>query len=169
MPEQEPLPAMPAAALVTRVSRSARWALLESLISAGASTLTVIVLARLLGPAEFGAAGIAMAIAAIVQALLLGGMPDAVARARSVHTAHTDATFWATTAIGALVTLLCAGIGAGIAWAGQPRIGALVAVQGLAAIAVGMAAVPTGARSTAPMAASSRTTWRRRCRSRRVS
>ncbi|MGL4543289.1 MAG: oligosaccharide flippase family protein, partial [Polymorphobacter sp.] len=135
---------MPAAALVTRVSRSARWALVESLVSASASTLTVIALARLLGTAEFGAAGMAMAVAAIVQALLLGGMPDAVARARSVHTAHTDAAFWAMTGLGALVSLLCLAIGAGVALAGQPRLGALVAVQGLAGIAVGAAAVPTG-------------------------
>lgn len=135
---------MPAAALVSRVSRSARWALLESVISAGASTLTVVVLARLLGAPEFGAAGIAMATAAIIQALLLGGMPDAVARARSVHTAHTDAAFWAMTGLGGVMTLLCAGVGAGLALSGQPKLGALVATQGLAGIAIGAAVVPTG-------------------------
>ena len=136
---------MPPATLTARVSRSVRWAFLESVISAAASLLTVIVVARLLVPAEFGRAGIAMAVAAIVQAALLGGMPDAVARSRSVHTGLTDAAFWAMLAIGGIAAGLCLAAGAFVAAAmGEPQLGALIAVQGLGGIALGAAAVPTG-------------------------
>ncbi len=134
---------MSPASIVTRVTRSVRWAFLESMLSATASLVTVLVLARLVPPAEFGRAGIAVAVSLIVQAALLGGMPDALVRSPSAHTRLTDAAFWALAAIG----LACAGV---IAAAGavtaqwDARLGALIAVQGLTTIAVAVAAVPTG-------------------------
>ena len=132
------------ARIAKRVSRSARWAFVESLASAGASAATVIVLARYLGPADFGRAGIAVAVTGIVQAALLGGMPDALVRAPSVHTRLSDALFWSTTAIG-VATALIAGVAALIVLAtGDRLLAALLAVQGLTGIALGVAAAPTG-------------------------
>lgn len=127
-----------------RAARSARWAFLESLVSAGASLATVVLLARFLSPAEFGLAGLAVAVAAIVQALLLQGMPDALVRGPSAHTRLTDAMFWATTAIGAGAAGLC-GLAALAIWAiGEPELAELTAVQGLTGVALGVAAAPTG-------------------------
>lgn len=136
---------MSRARIATKISRSARWALVESLASASASALTVILLARFLGPADFGRAGLAVALTSIVQAALLGGMPDALVRTRSVHTRLSDALFWATTAIG-FGTALIAGAAALVVALiiGDRLLGALIAVQGLTGIALGMAAAPTG-------------------------
>ena len=136
---------MSRARIATRISRSARWALVESLASASASALTVILLARFLGPTDFGRAGLAVAMTSIIQAALLGGMPDALVRTASVHTRLSDALFWATTAIG-VGTALLAGVAALIVAyvIGDPLLGALIAVQGLTGIALGIAAAPTG-------------------------
>ncbi len=136
---------MSRARIATKISRSARWALVESLASASASALTVILLARYLDPADFGRAGLAVALTSIVQAALLGGMPDALVRTRSVHTRLSDALFWSTTAIG-VGTALVAGAAALVValLIGDRLLGALIAVQGLTGIALGMAAAPTG-------------------------
>lgn len=136
--------ATPYASLVTRITRSVRWAFLESVLSAAASLGSVLVLARLLGPAEFGLAGLAVAVWAIVHSAALAGMPDALVRAPSAHTRLTDAAFWATLAIGVACAVLTGAIGLAVAVWGDPRLGALIAVQGLANIAIGAATAPTG-------------------------
>lgn len=136
---------MPQASIVTRVARSVRWAFLESVLSATASLATVLVLARYVPPAEFGRAGIAVAVSLIIQAAVLGGMPDALVRSPSAHTRLTDAAFWAMLGIGFASAALTGLIGLGTAaWFDDPRLGALIAVQGLTIVAVGAAAVPTG-------------------------
>jgi PST family polysaccharide transporter len=136
---------MTQAAIVTRITRSVRWAFLESVLSALASLGTVMVLARLVDPAEFGRAGIAVAVSAIVQACLLGGMPDALVRAPSAHTRLTDAAFWALLGIGAAAAGLLALGGLVVALgSGQGRLGALIAVQGLTSLPLAAAAMPTG-------------------------
>lgn len=136
---------MPQPGLATKVSRSVRWAFVESLVSASASLLSVVALARLLTPGEFGRAGLAMAVAAIVQAALLGGMPDALVRARSGHTRLTDAAFWAMLAIGVAAAALCGLAGLFVAAVlGDAPLAALVAAAGLGCIAAGAAAAPTG-------------------------
>lgn len=133
------------ARIKARVTLSARWAFVESLLSAAASLGTILVLARYVGPAEFGRAGIAVAVSAIIQAAALGGMPDAIVRARSADTRLTDAMFWATLAIGIAGALLIAVLGGAAAiWWDDPRLGALIAVQGLTTIAMAAAAIPTG-------------------------
>jgi O-antigen/teichoic acid export membrane protein len=122
-----------------------RWAFVESLVSAAASLGTVLVLARFVGPAEFGLAAIAVAVTALVQPLLLGGMPDALVRSPSAHRRFTDALFWATLGIGAVAALLVAAVGLGVGLAfDSRRLGALIAVQGLTLVAIGAAAAPTG-------------------------
>lgn len=127
------------------MSRSVRWAFVESLVSASASVLTILALARFLTPAEFGAAGLAVAVAAIVQAFLLGGMPDALVRAPSVHSRLLDAAFWAMLGLGVAAAALCGVAALFVAYAlHQPELAALIAVQGLTGIAVGAAAAPTG-------------------------
>lgn len=133
------------AKIVARIGRSVRWAFLESVFSAAASLGTVLVLAHFVGPAEFGRAGIAVAVSAIIQTTLLGGMPDALVRAPSAHTALTDAVFWAVLAVGAAATALVAGAGL-FAAVGlhDPRLGGLIAVQGLTSLALAAAAAPTG-------------------------
>lgn len=131
--------------IVTRITRSARWAFVESLLSATASLGTVLVLARFVGPAEFGRAGIAVAISAIIQSLLLGGMTDAIVRAPSTHTRLTDSVFWAVLGLGTCGTAIIAGIGMVTSiWWHDPRLGTLIAVQGMTTLAVAAAAVPTG-------------------------
>ncbi len=133
------------ASIVTRIARSVRWAFLESVLSAVASLGTMLVLARFVGPAEFGRAGIAVAVSVIVQVALLGGMPNALVRTPSGHTRLTDAAFWAMTAIGLAGTGLTCVAGLITAYGiGDPRLGALIAVQGITTLALGVAAAPTG-------------------------
>jgi O-antigen/teichoic acid export membrane protein len=131
--------------IAKRISRTARWAMVESIVSAAASLLTVIALAHFLVPAEFGRAGLAVAVAAIVQALLLGGQPDALVRVPSAHTGLTDAAFWSMLGLGGVASLLCLIAALFVATVlGDRGLAELIAVQGLTGIALGAAAAPTG-------------------------
>ncbi len=131
--------------IATRISRGARWAFVESVVSAGVSMLTVVVLARFLTPAEFGQAGLAVAVSAIVQSVLLGGMPDALVRSPSAHSRLVDAAFWAMTGLGVAAAALAGLVAAAVTWGlGDATLGALIAVQGLTGVALGVAAAPTG-------------------------
>lgn len=132
------------ASFVTRITRSVRWAFVESLASAAASLASVLVLARLLGPAEFGLAGLAVAVWAIVHSAFLAGLPDALVRAPSAHTRLTDAVFWTAVAIGLGCAALTGLVGLIVGFVGDARLGALIAVQGLANVAIGFATAPTG-------------------------
>lgn len=152
MPSERPeKPGIPSATppahagIVSKTSRSVRWAFVESLFSATAALGTVLVLARFVGPAEFGRAGIAVAVTAILQTLLLGGMPDALVRAPSAHRRLTDGAFWAMLAIGTATAGFIALIGLATAlMLNDARLGALIAAQGLTSIFVAAAAAPTG-------------------------
>ncbi len=136
---------MTATGIVARITRSVRWAFLESVLSAAASLGNVLVLAHFVSPAEFGRAGIAVAVSALIQSALLGGMPDALVRAPSAHTRLSDAAFWAILAIGAGSVAITSLIGLLTALVlDDPRLGALIAVQGLTSLALAAAAAPTG-------------------------
>jgi O-antigen/teichoic acid export membrane protein len=129
----------------TKVSRSLRWALAESLLSAGFSFATIIVVARYLNPAEFGLAGLALAISMIVQTLCLGGMPDALNRTASAHTRLTDAFFWRVLALGILSSVLSAI--AGYAFAilySLPALAPLTLAQSSTCFLFALSALPTG-------------------------
>lgn len=133
------------ASIVNRLTRSVRWALVESVVGAAASLGTVLVLARCIDPAEFGRAGIAVAVWAIINSALLAGMPDALVRAPSAHTRLSDSMFSALLLVGLFSAALSGAAGLLTASAfGDPRLGALIAVQGLANIFFAVAAAPMG-------------------------
>ncbi|MEM9374807.1 MAG: oligosaccharide flippase family protein [Pseudomonadota bacterium] len=60
--------------------RQTHWALIETGIIIAATIMNTIVLSRILTPSEFGAAAIALAIANVVQALIIGGFGPAIVR-----------------------------------------------------------------------------------------
>ena len=133
------------AKIATRISRSARWAFLESVLSAAVSMLTVVALARFLVPAEFGQAGLAIAVSAIIQATMLGGMPDALVRSPSAHSRLVDAAFWAMLGLGVAAAVLAGLVAGCVAYGlGDRELAGLIAGQGLGSIAMGAAAAPTG-------------------------
>lgn len=128
-----------------KVSRSLRWALAESLLSAGFSFATIIVVAQFLSPAEFGLAGLALTISMIVQTLCLGGMPDALNRTASTHTRLTDAYFWRVLVLGVISSFLCAITGyiLSILYQ-QPALAALTVAQSSTCFLFAASALPTG-------------------------
>lgn len=107
--------------------------------------LTVVLLARFLAPAQFGQAGLAIAVSAIIQATILGGMPDALVRAPSTHSRLVDAAFWAMLGLGTVAAALAGLVAVCIAYGlGDGELARLIAGQGLGSIAMGAAAAPTG-------------------------
>jgi O-antigen/teichoic acid export membrane protein len=129
----------------TKISRSLRWALAESLLSAGFSFVTIIIVARYLSPSEFGLAGLAFAISMIAQTLCLGGLPDALNRTHSTHTRLTDAFFWRVLALGLLSSILCAITGyiLSILYS-LPALAPITLAQSSTCFLFAVAALPTG-------------------------
>jgi teichuronic acid exporter len=134
-----------ASPIVTKLSKSLPWAFVESIISAATSLLTVLLVAYFLKPDEFGLAGIAIAVCAIVQSLLLGGMSDAINRSPTVHTTLTDSFFWIVIAVGIVATAVCIAIGFVIGSLNQDTIIVkLISAQAVTCFLFAISAVPTG-------------------------
>jgi teichuronic acid exporter len=131
--------------IATKVSHSLVWAFLESVISAGASFLTILLVARYLSPHDFGEAGLAIAACVIIQSLMLGGMSDALNRVRYLHGTLIDSFFWVVVLIGIAATALC-GLAAFCVGkiTGNWSLASLMSVQGLTCLLFAVAAVPTG-------------------------
>ncbi len=128
-----------------KVSRSLRWAFVESLLSAGFSFITIIIVSRFLSPAEFGLAGLAFAISMIVQTLCLGGMSDALNRTASTHTQLTDAFFWRVMMLGVISSFLCTATGYIFSVLyNEPQLTLLTAAQGSTCFLFAASALPTG-------------------------
>ncbi|HET6522629.1 MAG TPA: oligosaccharide flippase family protein, partial [Geminicoccaceae bacterium] len=87
---------------VEKTSRSVAWAGLEIVSLLLLSFVTLIILARLLGPAEFGVAALALVTVQFLTMIVRSVFIDAIVQRERLEPGHLDSAFWA----GALATLL---------------------------------------------------------------
>lgn len=86
--------------------RSALWIAVDKWGTRLASLLTLVVLARLLAPVDFGIVALASTFVALVSIFVDYGFSKALIQRRDLEPEHKDAAFWATTVLG--VTLFAA-------------------------------------------------------------
>lgn len=76
-------------------------------------TLSVVILARLLSPGDYGLFAMVMAVAGVAEIFRDFGLSNAAVQAKSLTTAQRDQLFWVNTAIGALLAAMVF-LGAGL-------------------------------------------------------
>lgn len=126
-----------------KVLASLPWALLETLSSAVLGVVSVFVLGRLLRPAEFGVAALALAFGQygdlIIDSLLTGGIiqrPQLSERA-------LDTAFWLSLGLGAAAALGCWSAAGPLArFYERPELAGYVAALGVSALLTGASLVP---------------------------
>jgi O-antigen/teichoic acid export membrane protein len=130
--------------LKDRAAKGALWASVESWSTQLVQFLVVLVLARLVGPEDYGLMAIAMVVVQLSQLLIASaGWSEALIQRRRLDPALCDTVFWMLVASGAALGVLAclAALAVGVFMA-EPRLAQ--AISALAAIPVltGLAAVP---------------------------
>lgn len=95
----------PPQAVGQRMARAAIWMALD--IGGGQilSFLTYMVVARILGPSQYGSFAIGMSLISIANCLLIQGFADSLIRLTDLKEEHISTTFWTNVAISASITL----------------------------------------------------------------
>lgn len=132
----------------TRLRRTS----LGALALTGASALRLILqfallplLARLVGPAEYGLVALAMPFILLANVLADGGMGYALGRRREVGPELESTVFWLTAGIGASLALVCCAAALPMgAILGQPRLPLLIAALSPILLMNGLTAVSNG-------------------------
>ncbi len=123
-------------------ARSLVWTLVESGGLSGMSLLTLIVLARLLSPAEMGVGTIALGVVQVLIVPVEILFQDALIQHPEVEDAHFDTAFTFTLALAVSMFLLaCAGAGA-LAWfVNAPGIGTVFIAMSLSILPMGVGTI----------------------------
>ena len=111
-----------------------------SIVARGANALiqigSVLFLARLLSPEDYGLVSMVAAVTGFAPVLVDLGTRDAVVQRSRVSRGEVSALFWITTAVGFGVALVIAGCGPLIAWFyGEPRLTSIAIVSSLTFVA----------------------------------
>lgn len=113
--------------LVDRISLGALALTGSSALRLGLQFLMMPVLARLVGPSEYGLVALAMPFILLANVLSDGGLGVALGRQPVVTRELESTVFWIAAAIGATLTALCAGAALPIGWImHQPRLPPLI-------------------------------------------
>lgn len=88
------------------VARSAGWRLLEVAGSEALSFGFMVLLARILGPQDYGVVAIAGFVIVSCQLLLTRGIPEAIVQRRDLSPEHLDSGFWANVLFGVGLSLI---------------------------------------------------------------
>ncbi len=111
---------------MSSVARSVTWAATEAVGQVGLSVASLVVLARLLEPREFGLATLALVIVQSLNLLVEYLFLEAIVQKKKLETADLDTAFWA--------TVLSAGISIGICFAAARLISTLFETPTLASL-----------------------------------
>lgn len=129
--------------VVERLQRATPWAIAESLITAFATLLSTVVVARLLSPADFGIAAISLSVTALLNAFFGNALQQSLVRMPSAHGRAQDTGFTLLTIIGILCALVCWPIGWWLAQLyGVPELFALVGVGGIDCLVLALEGLP---------------------------
>jgi PST family polysaccharide transporter len=123
-------------------ARSFWWVVVESVGASGVSLVAVVLLARLLSPADFGVAAMALGIVQLLGVIVEMMFHDALVQRAEVEHGHLDTAFWTSFGLGVLFAAGCAlgapAIGALFA---EPKLGPVLAWASIGLIFTGLNAV----------------------------
>jgi O-antigen/teichoic acid export membrane protein len=114
------------------VATGVRWKMLTQVVSEGSRVVVTVILARILTPADYGVAGMALVCASFTLIFTDPSLGTALLQKRRISEADRSTVFWATLATGSLATILgiaLSGVVADIF--GQPQLESLFMVLSL--------------------------------------
>jgi teichuronic acid exporter len=119
------------------------WAVVDSVSTGLLGVLTLSILTRVLSAEDFGAVAVAQSIVILIQLLTSLGLTEAVIQRRGINDLYINSAFWLSTLMGILGFLLSLSIaGYFLLGSAEPLLAALVAVEGVACLFVGINLVP---------------------------
>jgi PST family polysaccharide transporter len=119
--------------------RSLGWSAVESAIGVGMSLLTVLIIARFIGPAEFGLFSLALVTVQILTAVIAQLFNEAIVQREDLGPDHIATAFWTSVVLGVVMAAACAGMGRVLAdHYEEPRLGAILAWLGLGIVIEGV-------------------------------
>jgi O-antigen/teichoic acid export membrane protein len=134
---------VPPESLTAPVVTGLKWKLLSQVLREGTRLAIGILLARLLTPAEWGVASIALALAALLTMLADLGLPVALVQRARITEADRSTMFWTSTAIGVSATLVGIAVSPLVADVfDEPQLQSLFAVLCLGFTIVSLEKVP---------------------------
>lgn len=95
--------------------RDAFWSGLEAGVSAILSIVTSFIVARIVGPGEFGIGAAAIAVHVLLWVVVNALFADALVQRPAVNDRVVSSAFWASTAVGCMAMLLQGAAGWGLA------------------------------------------------------
>ncbi|MGD0105076.1 MAG: oligosaccharide flippase family protein [Rhodopila sp.] len=127
------------------MKRDAFWSGLEAAMSAVFSIVASFVVARIIGPAEFGIGAAALAVHVVLWVVVNALFADALVQREAVNDRVLSSAFWASTAVGGIAMLVQAAAGWGLAaMLGDPRLIPMALVLAAPLPLVGAAGVIQG-------------------------
>ncbi len=91
--------------LKNKAIHGAKWSMLQEMASQLVDFLIIIILARLLGPTDFGVVAMALVIVTAMRPLVSLGLGAAITQRTEVDQEHLNTAFWATLLFGAILAL----------------------------------------------------------------
>jgi polysaccharide transporter, PST family len=115
-----------------RSLRSGAVTIVARVLNAAIQVGSVLVLARLLSPEDYGLVGMVAVLTGFAPVLVSLGTPDVVTQRRSITEGEVSALFWLSLTIGITCAVLMGACGSLIArFYGEPRLASLAMVSGL--------------------------------------
>ena len=126
-----------------KAAQSAVWALLESGGVSILSLASLFLMARLVGPADFGLAALALGIVQLLTITVEMLLHDALVQRPVLREGQIDTAFWTCLGLGILFSGLCLAASEPLAdLFEQPLLGPVVAIAGLSLVFSGLGCVP---------------------------
>ncbi len=126
-----------------KAAQSAIWALFESGGVSILSLASLFIMARLVGPAEFGLAALALGIVQLFTIIVEMLLHDALVQRAELRDGQIDTAFWTCLGLGILFSGLCVVISDPFAELfDQPLLGPAISVAGIGLVFSGIGCVP---------------------------
>jgi polysaccharide transporter, PST family len=133
----------PPESLTNTVVTGVKWKVLSQVLREGSRLGTGILLARLLTPAEWGVAGMALVVASLLTTLTDLSLAAALVQQQRITEKDRSTMFWTCLALGAGVTAFGVAVSGLVAdFFGEPQLKAMFAVVSIAFIFNGLERVP---------------------------
>ncbi len=128
-----------------KIRNAALWSAFEALSSAGLSVISIIFLARILKPEDYGQIAAAQIIAALLVLIFSLGLSEAVIQKKNLSINHQLTVLWGSCASAVIVLCICLSISFYLYFIGGSKIVGLVLVfEGVGAALQLLVILPTG-------------------------
>jgi teichuronic acid exporter len=124
------------------VVRSVAWSALESMTLVFLSFATILVVARLLGPADYGVAATVLVVMQLLNVAVEGLFNEALVQRSEIDDSHVDAAMWTALGVSVVLIVICAAVaGPAAAIYGDPRLAPLLRAGSVALLFNGYSGV----------------------------